>query len=64
MMSGGMPWIADVNHYNYRAASKATELVYGRTPDFTREGGSIPITLTFAEALGCNGQSIQYYFIN
>lgn len=26
--------------------------VYGRAPDHTREGGSIPITLTFSEALG------------
>lgn len=47
--------MADVNHYNYRAAVEATKTVYGKTPDFTREGGSIPITLTFAEALGCNG---------
>lgn len=26
--------------------------VYKQTPDLTREGGSIPVTLTFAEALG------------
>jgi Cys-Gly metallodipeptidase DUG1 len=26
--------------------------IYGRDPDLTREGGSIPVTLTFAEALG------------
>ena len=25
--------------------------MYGKTPDFTREGGSIPITLTFANVL-------------
>jgi hypothetical protein len=28
--------------------------VYNRAPDYTREGGSIPVTLTFAEALGVN----------
>lgn len=28
--------------------------MYKRTPDLTREGGSIPVTLTFAEALGVN----------
>ena len=26
--------------------------VYGKVPDHTREGGSIPVTLTFADALG------------
>jgi Cys-Gly metallodipeptidase DUG1 len=45
---------SDVNHYNYRAAEKATEKVYGVKPDYTREGGSIPVTLTFQEALGKN----------
>jgi len=28
--------------------------VWGVKPDFTREGGSIPITLTFQEATGKN----------
>jgi len=28
--------------------------VYKQPPDYTREGGSIPVTLTFAEALGVN----------
>ncbi|KAM0753133.1 CNDP dipeptidase [Meredithblackwellia eburnea MCA 4105] len=54
MLSGGMPWVASIDHWNFRAATKATELVYGKTPDYTREGGSIPITLTFADALGVN----------
>ncbi|CEQ39506.1 SPOSA6832_01029, partial [Sporobolomyces salmonicolor] len=39
-----------VDHWNFRAAAKATETVYGKTPDYTREG----VTLTFAEALGKN----------
>lgn len=51
-LHGGKPWVADPDHYNYTAAAKATEIVYGMKPDYTREGGSIPVTLTFAEALG------------
>ncbi|CDO74561.1 hypothetical protein BN946_scf184896.g1 [Trametes cinnabarina] len=53
-MGGGMPWIADYKHWNYEAARRATEAVYKRSPDLTREGGSIPVTLTFAESLGVN----------
>lgn len=30
------------------------QLVYKKSPDLTREGGSIPVTLTFAESLGVN----------
>ena len=30
------------------------QTVYNVSPDLTREGGSIPVTLTFAEALGVN----------
>ncbi|KAJ9097379.1 hypothetical protein QFC19_006849 [Naganishia cerealis] len=50
MVHGGEPWV----HYNYRAAHKATVSVYGKAPDYTREGGSIPVTLSFADALGVN----------
>ncbi|OCH87162.1 CNDP dipeptidase [Obba rivulosa] len=53
-LHGGKPWIADHKHWNYEAAKRATEAVYKRTPDLTREGGSIPVTLTFAESLGVN----------
>jgi Cys-Gly metallodipeptidase DUG1 len=53
-LHGGKPWVADPNHWNYVAAGKATETIYGRKPDLTREGGSIPVTLTFAETLGVN----------
>ena len=28
--------------------------MYKQAPDYMREGGSIPVTLTFAEALGVN----------
>ena len=40
-----------MQHWNYEAAFKATEEVYGVKPDLTREGGSIPITLTFANTV-------------
>lgn len=50
----GKPWLADPNHWNYEAAFSATEKIYGVRPDLTREGGSIPITLTFADALQKN----------
>lgn len=35
-----------VDHWNFRAAQKATETVWGKTPDYTREGGSIPSTVS------------------
>lgn len=53
-LHGGKPWIADHRHWNFEAAKKATKAVYGQDPDLTREGGSIPVTLTFAESLGVN----------
>jgi len=51
-LHGGQPWVDDPSHWNYQAAKRATETIYKKTPDFTREGGSIPVTLTFAETLG------------
>lgn len=36
------------------AASKAVEKVFGVKPDLTREGGSIPVTLSFQDALQKN----------
>ncbi|TFK53202.1 CNDP dipeptidase [Heliocybe sulcata] len=53
-LHGGKPWVADIKHWNYEAAIKATQAVYKKQPDLTREGGSIPVTLTFAESLGVN----------
>jgi Cys-Gly metallodipeptidase DUG1 len=53
-LHGGKPWLADTNHWNYTAAIKATEKIYGLSPDMTREGGSIPVTLTIQEALNKN----------
>lgn len=49
----GMPWVGDRDHWNFKAAHAATIAVHGvnLTPDYTREGGSIPITLTIEQAL-------------
>ncbi|CAF0746204.1 unnamed protein product [Rotaria sordida] len=49
---GGNYWVADPNNPQYVAARKATVAVHGIEPDLTREGGSIPITLTFQEQTG------------
>jgi cytosolic nonspecific dipeptidase len=46
MGHGGRPWTADPNHPNYVAGRNATKMVYKVDPDLTREGGSIPVTLT------------------
>jgi len=32
-------WVASPKHWNFKAAAKATERVWGVEPDFTREGG-------------------------
>jgi len=50
----GKWWVASPNHWNFTAAGKAVEHVWGVKPDLTREGGSIPVTLTFEEATGKN----------
>ncbi|KAF4524561.1 hypothetical protein B566_EDAN017446 [Ephemera danica] len=54
MGHGGRPWTADPKHENYMAGRKATKWVYKMEPDLTREGGSIPVTLTLQEATGKN----------
>ncbi|KAJ5083279.1 Cys-Gly metallodipeptidase dug1 [Penicillium angulare] len=50
----GKWWVASPKHWNFSAASKAVEQVFGVAPDMTREGGSIPVTLTFEQATGKN----------
>nr|CAD7396350.1 unnamed protein product [Timema poppensis] len=46
LRNAGRSWVSDPNNPNYLAGRKATQLVYGVEPDLTREGGSIPVTLT------------------
>ena len=54
MLHGAKAWLSDPKHPNFEAAAKATEKVYGLLPDYTREGGSIPITTAFEEATQMN----------
>ncbi|KAH8340118.1 hypothetical protein KR067_009860, partial [Drosophila pandora] len=54
MLSAGKPWTEDPNHPHYEAAKKAIKHVFNVEPDMTREGGSIPVTLTLQEATGKN----------
>jgi len=53
-LKGGKWWISNPKHWNFSAASKAVESVFGVKPDMTREGGSIPVTLTFEQETGKN----------
>jgi len=54
MGHGGRPWMSDFNHPHYQAGRKAMNIVFGQEPDLTREGGSIPVTLSLQEATGKN----------
>ena len=47
-------WVSSPKHWNFTAAGKAVERVWGVKPDLTREGGSIPVTLTFEKQLKKN----------
>lgn len=51
---GGMYWLSDPKHPHYSAGVIATKYAYNREPDMTREGGSIPVTLTLQEITGKN----------
>ena len=52
LQHGGNHWLADPSHPHYIAGRKANHIVYGTEPELTREGGSIPITLTFQQLTG------------
>ena len=54
LVHGGRCWVSDTDPPNYIAGKKATKMVYGVDPDLTREGGSIPVTLSLQEATGKN----------
>ena len=51
MYHGGRAWLSDPDDPNYLAGRKATKHVYEVDPDLTREGGSIPVTLTLQVVL-------------
>merc|ERR1712226_754266 len=48
----GRYWVTSVDSPNFMAGRKATRMVYGVEPDLTREGCSIPVTLTLEETTG------------
>jgi Cys-Gly metallodipeptidase DUG1 len=52
LIHDGAYWVSNPFNESFQAASKATQDVWNVEPDFTREGGSIPITLTFEKELG------------
>ena len=52
IMHGGKPWMTSFDNPFVQAAGRAIEKGFGRTPIFTREGGSIPVVSTFQEELG------------
>ena len=54
MIHGAKAWLSNPRHPNFEAAARATKKVYGSLPDYTREGGSIPITTAFEEATQMN----------
>lgn len=54
MTNGAVAWLSDPKHPNFEAAARAIERVYGLAPDYTREGGSIPITPAIEDATGMN----------
>lgn len=49
---GGEPAVTPTNSPAFRAANKAFEEVWGKTPIPTRDGGSIPIVALFKKELG------------
>ncbi len=51
-LHGAQPYIAPVDHPAVRAARRALSKAFGAEAVLTREGGSIPITVTFEQVLG------------
>ena len=51
-MHGGKPWITEYDNPFVQAAARAIEQGFGKTPVFSREGGSIPVLTTFQQELG------------
>ncbi|MCX2679858.1 dipeptidase [Galbibacter sp. EGI 63066] len=48
---GGYPYVTPIDSVGYRAASKAYEATFGKTPIPQRSGGSIPIVSLFEKEL-------------
>uniref|UniRef100_A0A8D0DHT2 Carnosine dipeptidase 1 n=1 Tax=Salvator merianae TaxID=96440 RepID=A0A8D0DHT2_SALMN len=43
MKMGAMPWLANINEPQYKAAKKAIQRVFKKDPDMIRDGSTIPI---------------------
>jgi acetylornithine deacetylase/succinyl-diaminopimelate desuccinylase-like protein len=52
--AGSNAVVLNSNSVALQAAKKAFEEVWGKSPVFTRDGGSIPIITQFKEALNCD----------
>ncbi len=52
MISGGHPSISDLELHETRAMIKALEQVWGNSPVFKREGGSVPVVADMQQILG------------
>ena len=52
ILHGGHPVLVDPGIPAMQAASDALEAVFGRTPAFIREGGTIPVVTDFKQILG------------
>mmetsp|Transcript_52054 Transcript_52054/g.77739 ORF Transcript_52054/g.77739 Transcript_52054/m.77739 type:complete len:539 (-) Transcript_52054:406-2022(-) len=52
MTHGAPAWFSNPKHPNFEAAAAAIQKVFGMEPDYTREGGSIPVTNAMEEATG------------
>ncbi len=50
-LNRALPVRLDVDHPGIAAASRAFEAAFGAAPVLTREGGSVPVTIDFQEAL-------------
>ncbi len=50
-MHGGKPWMTELDNAYIQAAARAIELGFGKSPVYTREGGSIPVVATFQSEL-------------
>ncbi len=51
-LGGGRPSLTPQDHPATRAAARALEATFGRSPVYVREGGSIPVVASFESILG------------
>eukprot|EP00732_Lithocolla_globosa_P001089 Lithocolla_globosa_v1_NODE_485_length_3924_cov_498.966658.p2 type:complete len:356 gc:universal NODE_485_length_3924_cov_498.966658:1981-3048(+) len=54
VIHSGNYFLSDIRHPNFQAASRALFRVFGKQPNLTREGGSIPVAVTFQNILEKN----------